>query len=173
MYSSALFSKSVTFSVFVQCKHHSVAFNDFFQVSAEQEKQNVERFFPGGERVCVIDWPFTRHVLIPAPSSQAACQCSFCSFRKPPHKRNDGKEMAQEENFLPKYQRVKDLCQKAEYQTSCQQPGQVLDLHELRKIQEVNMLSAGCCFDICFTVHWKWPSLYSCGLICHILHGND
>uniref|UniRef100_A0A8C6MDF4 Sulfatase 2a n=1 Tax=Nothobranchius furzeri TaxID=105023 RepID=A0A8C6MDF4_NOTFU len=49
---------------------------------------------------------------------------------KPPHKRADGKEMAQEENFLPKYQRVKDLCQKAEYQTSCQQPGQVLDLHE-------------------------------------------
>ena len=48
-----------------------------------------------------------------------------CSFRKPPHKRADGKEMAQEENFLPKYQRVKDLCQKAEYQTSCQQPGQV------------------------------------------------
>uniref|UniRef100_A0A665VKL4 Sulfatase 2a n=1 Tax=Echeneis naucrates TaxID=173247 RepID=A0A665VKL4_ECHNA len=43
---------------------------------------------------------------------------------KPPHKRADGKEMAQEENFLPKYQRVKDLCQKAEYQTSCQQPGQ-------------------------------------------------
>uniref|UniRef100_A0A8C6MDW8 Sulfatase 2a n=1 Tax=Nothobranchius furzeri TaxID=105023 RepID=A0A8C6MDW8_NOTFU len=45
---------------------------------------------------------------------------------KPPHKRADGKEMAQEENFLPKYQRVKDLCQKAEYQTSCQQPGQSL-----------------------------------------------
>uniref|UniRef100_M4A5T5 Sulfatase 2a n=1 Tax=Xiphophorus maculatus TaxID=8083 RepID=M4A5T5_XIPMA len=43
---------------------------------------------------------------------------------KPPHKRADGKEMAQEENFLPKYQRVKDLCQKAEYQTSCQQSGQ-------------------------------------------------
>ncbi|XP_054640012.1 extracellular sulfatase Sulf-2a isoform X3 [Dunckerocampus dactyliophorus] len=44
--------------------------------------------------------------------------------RKPPHKRADGKEMAQEENFLPKYQRVRELCQKAEYQTSCQQPGQ-------------------------------------------------
>uniref|UniRef100_A0A668AA82 Sulfatase 2a n=1 Tax=Myripristis murdjan TaxID=586833 RepID=A0A668AA82_9TELE len=43
---------------------------------------------------------------------------------KPLHKRADGKEVAQEENFLPKYQRVKDLCQKAEYQTACQQPGQ-------------------------------------------------
>lgn len=48
-----------------------------------------------------------------------------CPISKPPHKRADGKEMAQEENFLPKYQRVRDLCQKAEYQTSCQQPGQV------------------------------------------------
>ena len=57
----------------------------------------------------------------------------FWVCRKPPHKRADGKEMAQEENFLPKYQRVKDLCQKAEYQTSCQQPGQVLDLQELKK----------------------------------------
>lgn len=57
----------------------------------------------------------------------------FFSFRKPPHKRDDGKEMAQEENFLPKYQRVKDLCQKAEYQTSCQQPGQVPDLLTLRE----------------------------------------
>ncbi|XP_015220298.2 extracellular sulfatase Sulf-2b isoform X2 [Lepisosteus oculatus] len=40
------------------------------------------------------------------------------------HKRNDGKEVAQEENFLPKYQRVKDLCQRAEYQTPCEQLGQ-------------------------------------------------
>lgn len=55
-----------------------------------------------------------------------------CSVRKPPHKRADGKEMAQEENFLPKYQRVRDLCQKAEYQTSCQQPGQVRDVQELK-----------------------------------------
>ncbi|XP_010793939.1 extracellular sulfatase Sulf-2 [Notothenia coriiceps] len=52
---------------------------------------------------------------------------------KLPHKRPDGKEMAQEQNFLPKYQRVKDLCQKTEYQTSCQQPGQVPDRQELRK----------------------------------------
>ncbi|KAG9332580.1 hypothetical protein JZ751_014678 [Albula glossodonta] len=40
------------------------------------------------------------------------------------HKRDDGKEVAQEENFLPKYQRVKDLCQRAEYQTPCEQLGQ-------------------------------------------------
>lgn len=55
-----------------------------------------------------------------------------CSFRKPLHKRADGKEVSQEENFLPKYQRVKDLCQRAEYQTSCQQPGQVLDVQDFR-----------------------------------------
>lgn len=59
-------------------------------------------------------------------------KCFSCSFRKPPHKRGDGKEMAQEENFLPKYQRVKDLCQKEEYQTPCQQPGQVSDVQELK-----------------------------------------
>uniref|UniRef100_A0AAY4D965 Extracellular sulfatase n=1 Tax=Denticeps clupeoides TaxID=299321 RepID=A0AAY4D965_9TELE len=43
---------------------------------------------------------------------------------KPLHKQADGKEVAQEENFLPKYQRVKDLCQRAEYQTPCEQPKQ-------------------------------------------------
>ncbi|KAM9296900.1 extracellular sulfatase Sulf-2 [Gastrophryne carolinensis] len=40
------------------------------------------------------------------------------------HKRETGRLDAQEENFLPKYQRVQDLCQRAEYQTACQQLGQ-------------------------------------------------
>nr|XP_008528997.1 PREDICTED: extracellular sulfatase Sulf-2 [Equus przewalskii] len=40
------------------------------------------------------------------------------------HKRDSDKVDAQEENFLPKYQRVKDLCQRAEYQTACEQLGQ-------------------------------------------------
>lgn len=48
-----------------------------------------------------------------------------CLHRKLLHKRSDGKDVAQEENFLPKYQRVKDLCQRTEYQTPCQQLGQV------------------------------------------------
>lgn len=46
-------------------------------------------------------------------------------YRKLLHQVVEGKEVSQEENFLPKRQRVKDLCQRAEYQTPCQQTGQV------------------------------------------------
>lgn len=54
-------------------------------------------------------------------------QLHFCSLphSKLLHKRDGDKVDAQEENFLPKYQRVKDLCQRAEYQTACEQLGQV------------------------------------------------
>lgn len=52
-------------------------------------------------------------------------QLVWCVNRKLLHQRVEGKEVSQEENFLPKHQRVKDLCQRAEYQTPCQQTGQV------------------------------------------------
>uniref|UniRef100_A0A3Q3LYU8 Sulfatase 2b n=1 Tax=Mastacembelus armatus TaxID=205130 RepID=A0A3Q3LYU8_9TELE len=45
-------------------------------------------------------------------------------YRKLLHQRVEGKEVSQEENFLPKHQRVRDLCQRTEYQTPCQQTGQ-------------------------------------------------
>lgn len=50
---------------------------------------------------------------------------SWLVNRKLLHLRVEGKEVSQEENVLPKHQRVKDLCQRAEYQTPCQQMGQV------------------------------------------------
>lgn len=53
-------------------------------------------------------------------------------FSKLLHKRENEKMDAQEENFLPKYQRVKDLCQRAEYQSACEQLGQVRNQPDLK-----------------------------------------
>lgn len=51
--------------------------------------------------------------------------CHWWIDRKLLHQRMEGKEISEEDNVLPKHQRVKDLCQRDEYQTACQQTGQV------------------------------------------------
>lgn len=60
-----------------------------------------------------------------SPKDDASLYPLYCLPSKLLHKRVGDKGETQEENFLPKYQRVKDLCQRAEFQTACEQLGQV------------------------------------------------
>lgn len=73
-----------------------------------------------------VGWGLTlRRATRSCPAERPAPCPTLCPHSKLLHKRDSDKVDAQEENFLPKYQRVKDLCQRAEYRTACEQLGQV------------------------------------------------
>lgn len=80
---------------------------------------------PPGRRHARAGWgPPRRRATCPSRAETSPVSRSL-PHSKLLHKRDNDKVDAQEENFLPKYQRVKDLCQRAEYQTACEQLGQV------------------------------------------------
>lgn len=87
---------------------------------------NNQRMWPGRPRVLLGDRARGWGGGGTLPRSLEASRLSHSlPHSKLLHKRDSDKVDAQEENFLPKYQRVKDLCQRAEYQTACEQLGQV------------------------------------------------